>query len=1089
MTNFIKSKTVKAALGLLVVAAMVFAGNTAKAATISSSYLKQGMTNADVMTLQTVLNMAADTQVAATGAGSAGQETMYFGSRTKAAVVKFQQKYASEILTPLGLTAGTGYAGSATLAKVNAILAGNTNNNNNNNNNNQGSGPVTVSLASDTPAAGYLVASQATADLAHFTFMGNGTVSSVQLQRTGISNNSVFDNVYLYDGNARLSDAASINSTGVVTFNALGLMVNGSKTISVKADVNSSASGQTAGVTLTGYSVSGAAMTTANVAGNIMSIASSSGVLGTLTVGTNTVTGSPTVDAGATQYTLWSAPITIGTHSMWLKSLAFRYIGSAPNDALTNVKLYVDGSAVATASAINNLSYLTFDFMGNPLSVSTGAHTFDVRADIVKGSARTVSLSLQNKADLMMTDSQANVNVATSSTLPNTGATITINAGSVSVNIDPTFNSMTNVTGGGTNSVIARYKLHGYGEDVKVQSLQVTPTFSSPTLASGSCTQGTDCTMNNVALYFNGAQIGSSQTLNQASATTLTFTLGSSLIVPAGVDSFLEVRADLQNTSNVNYTGGSLTVTLEGSSSMNNGQGLNSLTSTIDVPGADVTTTGLTIQTGSLAISTNPAFTSQTMNPNTAGAKVGSFILQNQSTSESVRVTNLAVGLTLSTISTTNLANLKTSETSGNGATPVSPQTTNNFSVNFTLAPGATKTIDISTDLGTATAGSIVSTMQLTAIGVSSNVTVCSSSLTGGSNGCGSGTALNGQTITLGSGTFGTPTFVTSGSTLAQNIAGGTTSGVADASKAQFKFTASNGNAVITELGFADTVAGGALTGVKVNGISAPVSSNKAYIFGLNIPVPQGGAGATIDAFASYAPVGTTGVSTTVTGDITSLFKLSYVKYTIGGTTSTLCASAQGPGGSSCTATTGMPVNSAQTMILVGSKPTVTVAQPSGVVLTGSSYVEAIDVTIAADAAGPITMVSFPITASLSAGAGSPTFSTGSGNPFIVKDANNNSISTVTGNFTATSGGTATVTLNSTTGYLIGAGQSQTFKVFLPVNALGTGTLPNTFMYTSLAASSAFAWIDTAGGATVTTTNVTGNIYNYPSTFTSSIHN
>jgi len=84
--------------------------------------LSVGDMGADVMDLQKLLN-ANGFPVAASGVGSAGMETDYYGSMTAGAVAAMQEAYASDILAPLGLTAGTGYFGASTRAVANTLCA------------------------------------------------------------------------------------------------------------------------------------------------------------------------------------------------------------------------------------------------------------------------------------------------------------------------------------------------------------------------------------------------------------------------------------------------------------------------------------------------------------------------------------------------------------------------------------------------------------------------------------------------------------------------------------------------------------------------------------------------------------------------------------------------------------------------------------------------------------------------------------------------------------------------------------------------------------------------------------------------------
>jgi hypothetical protein len=83
--------------------------------------LNVGASGADVKMLQMFLNANADTRVAATGAGSAGMETEYYGPATAAAVSKMQVMYRAEVLTPAGLVNPTGYFGPSTRAKANSL--------------------------------------------------------------------------------------------------------------------------------------------------------------------------------------------------------------------------------------------------------------------------------------------------------------------------------------------------------------------------------------------------------------------------------------------------------------------------------------------------------------------------------------------------------------------------------------------------------------------------------------------------------------------------------------------------------------------------------------------------------------------------------------------------------------------------------------------------------------------------------------------------------------------------------------------------------------------------------------------------------
>ena len=133
MSRWISSREVGACYSLCMRTVSLFSiaflllislGVRADAQTLSgavTSNLSVGSSGPQVIALQRILNLNADTQIATAGQGSPGNETPYFGSLTRAAVIRFQQKYAAQILAPAGLSQANGFVGSYTRTMLNAV--------------------------------------------------------------------------------------------------------------------------------------------------------------------------------------------------------------------------------------------------------------------------------------------------------------------------------------------------------------------------------------------------------------------------------------------------------------------------------------------------------------------------------------------------------------------------------------------------------------------------------------------------------------------------------------------------------------------------------------------------------------------------------------------------------------------------------------------------------------------------------------------------------------------------------------------------------------------------------------------------------
>ncbi|MEI7777278.1 MAG: peptidoglycan-binding domain-containing protein [bacterium] len=1034
------SKIVKISVSVAGVAlALGMTVASAAAYTFTAAPLTVGSRGADVQALQVLLNQNAATQVAATGAGSPGNESTYFGAKTAAALAKYQKAN--------GIKPASGYFGKITQAFVNnAGGVANPNPGTGTTTSPTASG-VTASLAADNTPAGSIVAGAATAELARFNFSGTGVVTNLKLQRIGLStNNSTLQNVYLYAGATRLTDSGSVASDGSVSFNAPnGLFtVAGSKEITVRADlIPVSQGGQTAGtvgVSLTGFTVGGVAASV-GITGNQMVIVNTTPASASFNASGVTNPGNgATVQAGTSNFTLWSQTLQVSTRAVNLKAVTFRYIGSAPASAISNIHLYVDGAQVGntgTIAPINGTSYIVFDLTSTPYTVTTGSHTVEVRADVVGGANYSFTVSLQNAADIMIEDSQLPGTFVSVVGIPGytSGNSVGISAGTNSVTVDPNFTTTT-VTGGATNVPVAQFKFTGYGEDTKILSLNVTPKINGST--SG-------VSLNNVSLYANGAQVGSTQNFN---GTALTFNLGSSLIVPNGQSVILTVKADLVSSSSVNVTSGTLTVNVAGTT--NNAQGMSSQ-QTLTIPSTTgVTSNGLTIGANSITVAKNASLTNQSVSPNTANTKIGSFIIQAGS-AEGLQVTNIVVGVqsTAGGVSNayTNLSNLKIV---GNGINviPVNPVGTNNFSTNFSIAASGSQTIDVYADLGALT-GTATTTLTVTGRGTVSNVSTTTA-------------AINGQLITIAQGgVTSAPTIVSSATLPSQFIIGPSSPTIAT-----YNIISTSTNATIQELRFSVAGAGTvAQLAISAGGVTAtaPVVSGIADFTGLSIPVSAGYGGVNLTLTPTYASVGgTNGIASNSFSTTTLVGIMSRS----GNSTTQLGQTASGSSGS-------LTVTGEVPFVLVSSKPTVSINSGStNGLVTGQ--VELADVTVSADQNGNIKVEALPISITTSGAVNFASTTAG----LVVKDANNNTITVASATFPdIAANSTGTTTISFAGGYQVGAGSSQVFKIF--ANAQGvSGNAGTQSVATKIGTQSLFKWDDVNGNAT----NLSGSyITNFPS--------
>lgn len=682
-------------------------GGSGSCAFTFATNLKMGMTSPDVMNLQKVLNMSSDTQVAASGAGSPGNETSYFGGLTKAAVIKFQNKYASEVLAPVGLTSGTGFVGAATRAKLNAMCTV--------------SGPnptptpttggLTV-MAASQPANSLAPQSASRIPFTTFTLTNGSnvavTVNGVTVERTGLAQDAVFSGIVLVDANGIQMDIAkTLNSNHQATIGGSFTLNPGeSKTLTVAGNMAASLSsyaGQVASIAVVGVNAS------VSVSGSLPISGAQHTINASLSLGSVSTTTSSfdpgaaqTKNIGDTNVRVSGLRFTAGSgEDLKLMSIRWRQVGTASASDISNVKTVVDGTSYPTTVSADGKYYTTV-FPGGLLIVKGNSIDVYNTADITgsNSASRTVDLDIDRVTDVYFVGQTYGYGVAPSGTYTPwfTGYVTTINAGTVT-----TIGKATEVPAQNIAANVSNQPLGGFATDFKGEAVSVTQMIF--TLATTTASTGL---LTSVSLYdANGTVVAgpvdttwSSGSMVATFTDTVTFPVGRMVYtlkgkVPSSAGDGATIQAD---TTPSNWS--SPTGQTSGNS--------------ITISTGNFTMNVMTVKAAALAASLSTTPSSQNIVGGAQGLLLANLQLDASQSGEDVRISAVPIRFDVTTMAVSEISSCQVFDgstalnTGSNVPTTAADNTATTFTFDNTLTvtKGTVKTLAVKCNIATSVSAS-----------------------------------------------------------------------------------------------------------------------------------------------------------------------------------------------------------------------------------------------------------------------------------------------------------------------------------------------------------------------------------------------
>jgi hypothetical protein len=436
-----------------------------------------------------------------------------------------------------------------------------------------GGGALNITLASDNPAGATVTRNAQGINLLKVNVTGAGTITGLTFTRLGAGSATDWQNVYLYNGDTRLTSGRSVNSTTQqVAFSNLNIVVSSPMELTLVGDLNAlSGIGDANSFSLVAATDVVASATvggTFPATGNQFSISGSTG--GSLIVSAGSTPSAPSM--GATGVTLAEFKLAADSkEDLSVRRIVITNAGSGQLSNLANLSIQTNGTVVASSPIVSG-SAATFVF-AVPYVLGKGiTRTFDVVGDIAAGNRATVDsfeLYIDQTYDIYATGNTYGAGVAVTDNFTSaSAATLTIQGGQITfVSNGPTTGS---IPVGANDAVIQKFAITAVN-NIEVDNLHMQITASAAIAAD--IANITDCKVTNSdtgATVTNSYDLASWTNYNDNTFTTTgtpanryfgkTFT--DRFNVNAGQTMNLALTCDISSTPTAALTGQSLTGTV-----------------------------------------------------------------------------------------------------------------------------------------------------------------------------------------------------------------------------------------------------------------------------------------------------------------------------------------------------------------------------------------------------------------------------------------------------------------------------------------------------------------------------------------------